>query len=77
MNYKNFQCGKFRAMVDMETGNIIAYDNLHRKEIKTNVNSFINAFPYEDKDFIVLVARQELEKCGIDRTHLKSFKGTI
>ena len=70
---------RWRCMVNTKTGDIIAYENYaqHRK-IETNVNAFINQFPCEDRDFIILWARDILyRKCGVMRTSLPSYVGTI
>lgn len=75
-----FEVGdRWRCVVDKTTGDIQAFEKLpqHRR-MKTNVNSFVNLFPYEDKDFIILAARNALwDKCLIDRRSLPSYYGTI
>ena len=76
--YVNFDIGKFRAMVNSK-GHIIAYEKTaqHRK-IETNVNAFVNDFPCEDRDFIIMAGRQKLfDSFGIRRRDLDNFYGTI
>lgn len=75
-----FEVGeRWRCVVDKTTGDVQAYEKLpQHRQMKTNVNSFVNLFPYEDKDFIILMARNVLWSKGlIDRRNLPSFNGTI
>lgn len=61
--WRNFETKKYHGMVELKTGNIIAYENnnqISRRIIKTNAKTPIKVFPYTDEDKIIIAARKTL-----------------
>ena len=61
--WRNFETKRYRGMVEIKTGKVVAYENsprLRRRVIETNVNSPINLFPFTDEDYVVLAAKKVL-----------------
>ena len=59
--WRNFETKKFRGMVELKTGKVVAYENsprLRRRVIETHVNSPINIFPFTDEDYVILAAKK-------------------
>ena len=67
----NFETNKYRGMVNIGTGNILAYSKTAQHyEVVANVDEAVNSFPYTDKDFVIIEAQkvlwQELGNVPID-----------
>ena len=59
MLYKNFETKTHNGMVEINTGDIIAYEKkAQHREFKGHINNVVNAFPFTDTDFIILKARE-------------------
>ena len=76
MKYINYEIGNYRALLNTENGDILATEKTaQHRQVKTNINAFINAFPYTDKDFIIIAGRETAGKNMIDRRKFLSFCG--
>ena len=63
--WRNFETKYYCGMVELKSGNIIAYENNNkysRRVIETNVKHRIKIFPYTDEDMIVIAAKKALQR---------------
>ena len=63
--WRNFETKHYNGMVELKSGNVIAYEKNprpSRRVIETSVKHRIKVFPYTDVDMIVIAAKKALQR---------------
>ena len=63
--WRNFETKYYNGMVELKSGNVIAYEKTprpNRRVIETSTKHRISVFPYTDVDMIVIAAKKALQK---------------